>query len=357
MTGELFPTTVIGSLPRPAWVRDVILERKSGRLSEAEADRLLDPAIDTAVMLQERAGLDEITDGEWRRESYVKVFAERVAGFRPDLTRSGDLLYPAVVAPLEYHRPIAVPEVRYVRGRTRRRVKATLPSPYIIGRRMWHPEHSWAAYPTRERLMTDCVGILRQEIAALRDAGADTVQLDEPWLATLVDARFRAAEGIRDVQYEMDLCVDLLNQTLDGFDRTGGPATAMHLCHAHFDRQHKTEGPYDLIMPALGRIRVGTLCLEYATPVAGGPESLAGFPAGARLGLGCVDHCDRRVEPAADIVARVEAAMRYVEKDRITLHPDCGFAPSVQNPMDLDEAYLKLKSMCEAARQLRARYA
>lgn len=357
MPDQLFPTTVIGSLPRPAWVRDLVLDRKAGRVSEEEADRLLDRAIDTALALQERAGLDEVTDGEWRRESYVKVFAERVRGFQADLVSSAaGLFYPAVVAPIEYHRPVAAHEVRYVRSRTRRRVKATLPSPYIIGRRMWHPEHSRAAYPTREKLMADCVGILRREIEAVREAGADTVQLDEPWLATLVDARFREREGIADVGYEMDLCVDLLNQTLDGFDRDGGIATAMHLCHAHFDRRHVTEGSYDLIMPALARIRVGTISMEYATPVAGGLASLARFPEHVRLGLGCIDHCDRRVETPEEVAARVEAAMRHVGKERITLHPDCGFAPSVQNPMDLDEAYSKLKAMCEAARRLRARH-
>ncbi len=240
MPAALFPTTVIGSLPRPAWLRDVILDRKSGRLSEADADRLLDRAIESALALQERAGVDELTDGEWRRESYVKVFAERVRGFQPDLNPSGGLPYPAVVAPIEYYRPIAVDEIGFVRARTRRRVKATLPAPYIIGRRMWHPDHSRAAYPTRERLMQDCVGVLRREIAALRDAGADTVQLDEPWLSTLVDPRFREKEGVRDVQYEMDLCVDLVNQTLDGL---GGIATAMHLCHAHFDHRTRPKGP------------------------------------------------------------------------------------------------------------------
>jgi 5-methyltetrahydropteroyltriglutamate--homocysteine methyltransferase len=348
-----FLTTVIGSLPRPAWVRDVVLDRKAGRLDETEAARLLDRAVDGAIALQERAGLDELTDGEWRRESYVKVFAERVYGFRPDLIDSAaGLRYPAVVAPLAYDRPIAADEVRYVRARTTRRVKATLPSPYIIGRRMWHPEHSRNAYPTRERLMADCVGILRREIEAVRVAGADTVQLDEPWLATLVDARFTAAAGIHDVRAEIDLCADLVNQTLDGVE---GIATAMHLCHAHFDRRRVTEGPYDLIMPALARIRVGTISLEYATPAAGGLESLARFPAHARLGLGCVDHCERRVERPEEVVARVEAACRYVEPARITLHPDCGFAPSVQNPMDLDEAYAKLRAMCAAAAALRSR--
>ena len=353
MPDRLFRTTVIGSLPRPAWVRELILDRKEGRISDEEAGRMLDGSIESAIFLQERAGLDEITDGEWRRESYVKVFAERVKGFEPDLNPSGGLLYPAVVAPVEYFRPIAVEEVRFVRERTGRRVKATLPAPYIIGRRMWHPEHSRAAYPTREKLMADCVPILRQEIEAVRDAGADTVQLDEPWLSTMVDPSFREKEGVTDAQYEMDLCVDLINQTLDGIE---GIATGMHLCHAHFDREHGTEGPYDLIMPALGKVRVGTISMEYATPVAGGLESLARFPENVCLGLGCIDHCDRRVETPEDVVARAEEAMRYVDKERITLHPDCGFSPSVQNPMDLDEAYLKLKAMCQAAELLRTRH-
>ncbi len=354
MTNTLFPTTVIGSLPRPAWVRELILSRKSGRISEEESDHLLDIAIESALVLQEQAGLDELTDGEWRRESYVKVFAERVRGFEADLNPSGGLPYPAVVASIEYHRPIAVEEIRFLRERTQRRVKATLPAPYIIGRRMWHPEHSKGAYPTREKLMADCVPILRQEVKALRDAGADTVQLDEPWLSTMVDPEFRERERVTDVPYEIDLCVDLINQTLDGIQ---GIATGMHLCHAHFDRKHGTAGPYDLIMPALAKVRVDTISMEYATPVAGGTESLAQFPENVRLGLGCIDHCEKRVESPLEVVARVEAAMRYVDKERITLHPDCGFSPSVQNPMDLDEAYLKLKAMCQAAELLRTRYA
>ncbi len=353
MSERLFPTTVIGSLPRPAWLKEVTLQRNSGQLSEEQADRIFDRAIESALLLQERAGLDEMTDGEWRRESYVKVFAERVRGFQHNLNPSGGLTYPAVVEPIESYRSIAVEEVRYIRPRTDRQIKATLPSPYIIGRRMWHPEHSKAAYPKPEQLMADCVPILRREIEQLREVGADTVQLDEPWLAVLVDPHFRDKEGITDPNYEMDLCADLLNQTLDGID---GVQTGVHLCHAHFDHKHGSEGPYDLIMPALAKIRCGTISMEYATPVAGGMQSLAKFPEIVRLGLGCIDHCDRRVETPEDVITRVETAMQYVEKERITLHPDCGFSPSVQNPMDLDEAYLKLKAMCEAAQQLRERY-
>jgi 5-methyltetrahydropteroyltriglutamate--homocysteine methyltransferase len=150
----------------------------------------------------------------------------------------------------------------------------------------------------------------------------------------------------------MDLCADLLNATLDGLT---GIETSVHLCHAHFARQHKTEGAYDVIMPALARVRAGTISLELATPAAGGFASLAGFPAGPRLGLGCIDHCDRRVETVEEVVARVDAASRHVARERIVLHPDCGFAPSVQNPMDLDEAYAKLAVMSQAAARLRER--
>ena len=353
MQSHLFPTTVIGSLPRPVWVRELILARKEGHISEENAAAMLDRVVESAIILQERAGLDEITDGEWRRESYVKVFAERVRGFEHDLINiSAELAYPAVVAPLEYYREIAAEETRYLRPRTRRRVKTTLPSPYIIGRRMWHPEHSRKAYPRPEDLMNDCVPILRQEIEAVRAAGADIVQLDEPWLCTLVDPAFGKKEGIENVEYEMDLCVDLVNQTVDGLD----VETSMHLCHAHFDRKHGSEGPYDIIMPALAKARVGTISLEYATPVAGGLGSLASFPKDVRLGLGCIDHCDRKVETPEDVIARVENAAKYVEPERITLHPDCGFSPSVQNPMDLDEAYQKLKAMCTAAEMLRDRH-
>jgi len=354
MSEVLFPTTVIGSLPRPDSVRDLIIERKNEGVSREQANEQLDLEIEAVVRLQERAGLDEITDGEWRRESYVKVFAERVNGFKHDINPgAAGLIYPAAVAPISPNGTIAAGEVRYLKPLTQKRVKCTLPSPYIIGRRMWHPEHSKSAYPLRQSLMKDCVPILRREIKAIRDAGADTVQLDEPWLSAMVDPQFRKDEGMTDPQYEMDLCVDLLNQTFDGIE---GIDTAVHLCHAHYNRQHVSEGPYDMIMPALAKLRVGTISMEYATPVSGSYEALSQFPPSVRLGFGCVDNCDRKVESPEQIVARVERALVYVNKERITLHPDCGFSPSVQNPMDLEEAFLKLKSMCDAAAMLRDRF-
>jgi 5-methyltetrahydropteroyltriglutamate--homocysteine methyltransferase len=368
----LFPTTVIGSLPRPGWVSDLVLDRKANNVDAAEAWEKLHPACEAAIKLQEQAGLDELTDGEWRRESYVKVFAEKVHGFTDDLldnagnarTGKGPGAYPAVTSALERRGRIVADEIEFSRSKTTRRLKCTLPSPYIMGNRMWSKEHSSQAYPNREDFMAACVPILREEILLVKAAGADIIQLDEPWVALLVDPVARESQsaqgkfsrpikGDADVAFELDLCVEMMNRTLDGIE---GIDTGMHLCHAHFAHEHGSQGSYEPIMDALGKIRVGTVSLEYATPVSFGVSSLRMFPANARLGLGCVDHCDRNVETAAQIVARVEAAMEYVPKERISLHPDCGFAPSVQNPVDLEEASAKLGAMCEAARLLRAKY-
>ena len=108
-------------------------------------------------------------------------------------------------------------------------------------------------------------------------------------------------------------------------DAADGITTGIHLCHAHFDHKHGSEGPLDMIMPGLARIKVDIISLELATPVSKGVKCLAHFPMEARLGLGCIGHCDSNIETPEMVVSRVEEAMKYIDKDRIVLHPDCGF--------------------------------
>jgi 5-methyltetrahydropteroyltriglutamate--homocysteine methyltransferase len=131
---------------------------------------------------------------------------------------------------------------------------------------------------------------------------------------------------------------------------------SVHLCHAHSNRRHVTKGPYDAIIGALAQMNVQRFAMEFATPDAGGIGVLKDFPEDKVLGLGVIDHTDVQVETPNVVVDRVERAMEFVPKERITLNPDCGFAPSSGNPMDLDEAYLKLRAMCQGARLLRERY-
>ena len=353
-----FPTLVVGSLPRPEWVRDLIEDRKAGRIGLAEADRILDGAIPSILRMQEQAGLDFVSDGEWRRESYMKVFSEAVSGFRNDLISAGassfpQLMYPSVISELKSCRPLAVNEVRFTRKHTDRRILVAIPSAYTLGRRMWDPINSTEAYPTREAFMDACVPILRKEIQELIAFGVDAIQLDDPWLALLVDPNYRKREAIRDLEEEISLCVRYLNETVRGFN---GVLLSVHLCHAHFNRTHSTRGPYDPIMEALGHMNVDRIAMEFATPDAGGVESLRQFPEDKILGLGVIDHTDRYVETPKEVVSRVERVMEFVPAERITLNPDCGFSPSSVNPMDLDEAYLKLKAMCLGAQLLREKY-
>ena len=130
----------------------------------------------------------------------------------------------------------------------------------------------------------------------------------------------------------------------------------MHICHAHFNREHSTQGPYDLIIGALGSMNVDRFAMEFATPDAGGIQVLQDFPKDKILGLGVIDHTDRHVETPEEVAARAEAAMEYVPMERLTLNPDCGFSPSSANPMDFDEAYLKLRAMSRGAHLLREKY-
>lgn len=355
----LFPTFVVGSLPRPQWVRDLIEDRKAGRISEDEADRLLDDAVPSAIRMQERAGVDYVSDGEWRRESYVKVFTESVDGFTNDLVSSGGtsafthLMYPAVTSKISARRSMAAGEVEFMRKHTDSKIIVAIPSPYTVGRRMWSADHSTGAYPTREEFIEACVPIINDEARRLAALGVDMIQIDDPWLGLLVDPAYREGERITDVDHEIELTVHSLNRAVEGLE--GVPMSA-HFCHAHFNRQHGTKGPYDLIIGALGEMNVQRFAMEFATPDAGGIGVLKDFPKDKTLGLGVIDHTDPHVEAPEEVAARAEAAMEYVPKERLTLNPDCGFSPSSVNPMDFDEAYLKLSALSRGASLLREKY-
>ena len=147
-----FETFVVGSLPRPQWVKDLIDDRKNNLINKLDAKLLLDQAVPSAIKMQERAGVDYISDGEWRRESYVKVFADSVSGFEKGLisdpTGVSGLEYPAIVSNMKKIDDIAVSEAVFLKNITQSKTIIALPAPYTIGRRMWSPEHSSSAYET-----------------------------------------------------------------------------------------------------------------------------------------------------------------------------------------------------------------
>jgi 5-methyltetrahydropteroyltriglutamate--homocysteine methyltransferase len=227
-----------------------------------------------------------------------------------------------------------------------------LPSPYLLAQRMWDPVRSRDAYPSREAFMRALVPVLRRELLAVRDAGVTIAQLDDPHLCLLADPRVRAE--MKDPDAEAALCVDLINEVVAG---VSGIRTAVHLCRRNKGRQGWIgEGGYEPIVPHLRRLAVDQYVLEFTIPVAGDFAVLRRLPDDRQIGLGCVDCRGEVVEPPEAIVDRVEQALCHVAADRVSLNPDCGFAPGSAADIPIDEAYAKLRSEAAAARILRDRH-
>ncbi len=350
----LFPTSVIGSMPRPAFVRDLIAD--DAPYSEDEYKRLMGDAIRYVVALQESAGIDVITDGEWWRKSYIGVIAELAHGFELSLNPADGRPWTIVVDKLSPKTPgFIANEVAFLKQFTSKPIKATLPAPALLGERMWDPVLSAKAYPTREAFIRDCVPILRRELELLRDEGVSIVQIDDPHLCLFVDDAVR--EKYDDPTKASDFAVDMDNDVVDGIDNV---KTAVHLCRragarARGEAQHS--GGYDPILRQLGRLKVNHVTMEFTTPGAGDMAVFKELPEHMEVGLGCVSCQPGQVDSPEVIVERVEMALKYLAPERITLNPDCGFAPGSAAEVSIDEVYVKLKNEVEAARRLREKYA
>jgi 5-methyltetrahydropteroyltriglutamate--homocysteine methyltransferase len=331
-------------MPRSAFVRDLL----ALPADHPERPARLDAAVGYVIALQEAAGLDVVSDGEWRRLSYIGIIADIAHGFARE-TRDG-LSWHTVVEPLRPKRPgLAGEEARFLVDHTTRATKVALPSPYLLAQRMWDPERSRAAYPTRAAFMRALVPVLRGELIAVRDAGVTVAQFDDPHLCLLADPRVRAE--LHDPDGEADLCVSLLNEIVAGVD---GVRTAVHLCRRNKGRQGWIgEGGYDPIVPFLKRLQVDQYVLEFTIPVAGDFSVLRQLPDDRQVGLGCVDCRGAHVETAEVVAARVEQALRHIDAERVWLNPDCGFAPGSAADIPIDEAYAKLRVEAAAATLLR----
>lgn len=357
----LFPTSVIGSLPRPQWVLDLVAAHAAGKLDEKYFQEQSDRAALFAIGLQEQAGLDIITDGEWRREGYFQVFIEKVGGFKDGLIPGRYRNWPAVVSKIKYTQPITCDALAFLRKHTKRKTKATIPSPYIIARRFYHPEHSTKGYKHRDDFLWACAEVLRKEARKIEETGADFIQVDDPLIGYFVDDKYRTQSSghagttwfPHDVEKELRVAIEASNHVLGGVRKA---TTILHVCRGNWQRGSDAVGSYDRIWDHLCHSCAKQLALEFALPAAGGVDVLKNFPRDKQLGLGCVDVRSAEVEKPETIQARVEAALQHLPADRITLNPDCGFAPSSVSTIPLDEPYQKLKAECEAAKMLRSRH-
>lgn len=353
-TDILFPTSVIGSLPRPQFVKDLIADDST--ITGDRYRELMGAAIRTAVAMQETAGLDVITDGEWWRKSYIGVIAELAHGFELSRNPADGRPWTVVVDKLAPKQPgFIAKEVAFLRQLTGKKLKATLPAPALLGERMWDPVKSAKAYPKREDFVRDCVPILRREVELLKNEGVSIIQVDDPHLCLFVDPEVR--KQYDDADRAADFAVDMDNQVVDGF---AGVKLAVHLCRragarARGEADHR--GGYDPILKQLGRLKVGHITMEFTSPGAGDMSVFRQLPEDVEIGLGCVSCQPGQIDSTETIVARVKMALNHVAPERITLNPDCGFAPGSAAEVSLDEVYTKLKNEVAAAARLREKYA
>ena len=372
-----YPVTVVGSWPRPSWLLEAVKRRRP------DLRALQDEATLLAVKYQEDAGVDIVSDGEQRRDNFYSFICDRVDGIRlmsmaelleyvedkaafENLLRALDvpafaIKNPTVVGRLTPRSPLVLDDFRFLRQHTRKPIKVTLPGPYLLNRSTWVKGLSDGAYPTRESLADDVVEILRAEVRALAEAGADMVQFDEPVLTELAFAGKSATRTFMcaalaasaSPEGELTLAVELINRVVEGVH---GPLLAVHVCRGNWSQKEDIllQGSYDPLIPYFSRMKVDQLVLEYATQRAGSPEALRGLPATVQIGFGSVNPRTVEVETPDQIAARVREVVRVVGPDRVFLNPDCGFGTFADRPVGTPEvAFRKLCALSQAAERLR----
>ena len=335
MTEKLLPTTVVGSYVQPEWLvdRDNLKGRLPPRVRALEMWRVdpafLEDAQNDATLLairdMERAGIDIITDGEVRRESYSNRVATALGGI--DIDNPGTAIdrtghpnpVPRIAGPIRRVRPIEADDVKFLRANTDRQIKITLPGPFTMTQQAQN-DH----YDTDEAAAMDYAAAVNEEIRDLFVAGADVVQLDEPYM----QARPEIAK-----QY----AVKAINRALEGIDGE----TAVHLCFGYAHVVHERPEGYSFL-PELNDCAAKQISIETAQSAIN--LSVLNTLATKKIILGVLDLSTDEIETPEIVADRIRRALDHVPSERIIVAPDCGM-----KYMRRDVAFGKLKAMCDGA--------
>ena len=329
------PTMLVGSYPQPDWLVDKEKLLASGpprvrmrdvwRIAPERLEEAQDDATDTAILDQERAGIDIISDGEVRRESYFNRFANALEGIDLDqpatvLSRSGNpTLVPRVVGEIRRPRPVQVRDVEYLRARTDAKIKVTIPGAFTMVK-LAKDEF----YGDQERLIMAYAAVLNDEIHDLKNAGADLVQIDEPYLQVHPEE----AEQFG---------VAAIDRALDGI---AGP-TAVHLCFGYAYVVKDKPSGYSFL-PQLEQCSANAISIEAAQPGLD-PAVLAELPT-KQIIYGVISLGTEEVETPAEVANSLRDALNYVSADRLIAAPDCGM-----KYLPRKVAFAKMKALVEGA--------
>jgi 5-methyltetrahydropteroyltriglutamate--homocysteine methyltransferase len=336
----LLPTTVVGSYPQPGWLvdHDALMKAgvprvRAGGIWRLAGEGLADGQRDAAVLAlhdMERAGIDIVGDGEAGRESYSNQFATALNGI--DLARPGNTIgrtgentpVPRVVGPVRRVRPVVVDTVEFLRAQTDRPIKVTLPGPFTMTQQAAN-EH----YADDADLAMDYAAAVNEELLAVFAAGADVVQLDEPWMQARPEIARKYA-------------VAAINRALQDAPGT----TAVHLCFGYAAMVKDKPSGYSFL-PELEATRADVISIEAAQPGLD-PVGLAALPS-KRIMLGVIDLNDPTPETPELVAKRLRAALEVLPADRIVVAPDCGM-----KYLSRMVAFAKLTALVEGAGIVRA---
>lgn len=354
----LFYTHGIGSLPRPLFVRELLARRDELRRDDFQ--RALDDCVRFAIRLQEQAGLDVVSDGEWRRAQYIREYLLRLGGFeriRKYTHQDETKFTEVVVRRIERMEPVFLDDAKFLVANADRITKFALPSPFLIAVRYWHEDHSRDAYPTFEHFLEHLSEILSHEAQAIVEAGIDIVQIDDPALTYFCDRELMTGQGSHDERLRRDWDIDKqFPRAIEAINRVAATTKAevhLHCCHSVYKRRSDVRGNYAPILPRLADAKIDQVNLEFAYTGTGEVEDLRLLPAHLKVGMGVVDVRSERLQSIEEIEALAMAGAKIVDPSRIALNPDCGFAPDAGEPPTIDEAYEKLRRLVEAAKRMR----
>ncbi|MBI4526552.1 MAG: methionine synthase [Deltaproteobacteria bacterium] len=369
-------TDVVGSLLRPKHLKNAYVQHEQGKISAEELRQIQDDAIRAAVCLQEKAGLDVLTDGEFRRLNFQDSFAASVSGFDPrrselsfieKLSREGKPLHrdpstleggaailrrEPVSQKLRLVRNLPLEEFRFVSQVTGRPAKVSLIGPDRIVQRFDY-QNSTSVYWSVDDFIADVVRIERQIVRSLIDAGCRYVQIDAPSYTAYVDAASLDEMRKRgeDPMKNMARSIHADNEILRLFDDT---TFGIHLCRGNQRSMWHREGSYDAIAEMLfAGLRHDRLLLEYDSPRAGGFAPLRFVPKDKLVVLGLISTKVPELEKIDDLKRRIDEAAKYIPLDQLALSPQCGFASDAAgNLISEDDQKRKLEIVVETARQV-----
>ncbi len=357
----MYRSDVVGSLLRPAYLKDARAKHEAGELSDAAFKQIEDQAVREAVELQQRAAIEVVTDGEMRRYAFYGHLIDAVEGFDkyggwaiPFRDESGEELVlqrPVVVARLRRKRHLCAEEFTFVRALATAPAKVTLVSAQQAAA-YYDADKSKGAYATVDAYLADLVDILRGEIDELIRLGCRYIQIDSPQYTALLDPQLR--EGYRargnDPDRLLELAIEMDNAIIG---QRAGITFGLHLCRGNNQSKFYAAGDYGPITQVFQKTGFDRFLLEFDDARSGGFEPLGEVPDDRAVVLGLVSTKKPELETKDELKSRVNEAAQYISRDRLALSPQCGFASTLEgNLVTPADQEAKLRLVAETAREI-----